>query len=292
MRWLIFSFLMALNVPLLFSQDASNEAEVDSVLNEILSEDTDLYELFDGNTNYHFLYFGSNYTSGTFFNGMEIGNNNYNFSGQFYYFITNGLYFGTSGAWYSQSDPHFNTSIITAGFTKALPKWDFLRYRIAYDRYVYLNEDPGATHDYNSDINMGITLRKNSVGARFDYTFLMGEKYDHQFSFDLFSKIKLLSLNKYDRIQFEPELSNSFVNEDVVYYSEIGTGPWSTPVYTEATEFGLVNTEISLPISLSYNDFDLEIAYKYNLPHLFDDFRKDDCSGYFRVSLGYIISIN
>ena len=293
-------FLISLNSTL-FAQDVYNEAEIDSVLMELLEDDKDLYELFDGNTQFHFLYMGSTFNSRSFFDGREVGIDQYNLSGQFYYFITNGIYFGVSGSWYSQTDPGFRTTIVTGGFTKALENLKFLRYRINYNRYVYVNQnlnDSLYSPDHNSDVSLGVTLQHKWIGTRLNYTYLMGREDDHEISADIFSKIKLIKLGTFDRIQLEPEVTFYWLREDGEYLDipsetkENEFGP--KPEYIQFDKFGLLDIELALPISISYNSFDLEIGYHVHIPYSFDPEYEFNSSykGLFKISLGYFISIN
>lgn len=279
-----------------FAQESQDDTAIDSVLIEMLDEDPDLYDLFDGNTQLHFLYFGSSFSSSTFYVGREMGIDQENVSGQLYYFITNGLYFGVSGTWYSQIDPGFRTTIFTAGFTKALKNLDFLRYRINYDRYVYVNENFADTvyePDFNSDINLGFTIRNKWIGTRIDYTFFNGKKYDNRINADIFAKIKLFQIGKYDRIQLEPEISFQWGTEEVFYDTNAGVdNSFVEPNFVPKTEFGLMDTELALPISISYNNFDLEFGYHYHIPRSLDPVYYYQEKGYFRVALAYFISIN
>ena len=275
----------------LHAQDDS--LSLDSILDDLLFEEPDLYELFDGSTNFHFLYWSTSANTKTFYAGREIGDNQFNASAQFYYFISNGLYFGASGAWYNQFDPGFRSAVVSAGYSNGFTKIPFLRYRGSYNRYIYLNMGTDFVPTITSDINAGLTARGKVVGTRADYSLLMGTDYMHQVSWDVFAKIKLFSLKGYDKIQFEPEVSNLFGTE--IFETDIATGditdPFYVPNYVLTEKFGLMNTQITLPLSISFKNIDFEVAYIYNIPRSLDPVYYYDNTGYFRFSLGYIFSI-
>lgn len=284
---------------------AQDTSQSDSVLNSVLDdmlfqEDIDLYELFDGKTNYHFLYFGTTYNAKTFYAGREFIDpltelpiNNASF--QLYYFITNGLYFGSSIAWYNRMDPSVRTSIFTLGYSNGLKNHDFLRYRASYNRYIYLNMGTDYEPGFSNNLALGFTLKHKKVGMRFDYSLLAGkDSLDHHFSVDLYAKIKLLSLGGYDKIQIKPEISAFFAREE--YGIDIHSGSaddfFYEPDYVYYTKFGLLNTQLILPLSISYKNLDFEVAYYYNLPRTYEPDYYYPNAGYLQFSLGYILKIN
>ncbi len=274
---------------------AQNDAEVDSVLNELFFEDPDLYDLFDGNTKYHFIYIVTTFNSGTYYSGRQVGNSESNYSGQMYYFISNGLYFGTSGIYYSYLDPGFRSVVVSLGYASSIKKIKFLRYRLSYDRFMYVNMGTDFEPTYNSDINAGITLKYKWIGTRFNYTLLMGKEYGKHISMDGFAKIKLLKLGTYDRITLEPEIS-FFYGSDMVEYdlnaSLAETDPFYEPDYVQKEEFGLLNTQVTIPLSIAYNRFDLEMGYTFQFPKSLDPVYYYKDSGFWSISLAYIIDLN
>ena len=288
---LLYALFLIISIPL----NAQNDAKVDSVLNDLFFEEADLYELFDGNTNFHFLYFVTTFNSATYYSGRQVGTNEFNLSEQMYYFISNGLYFGASGVQYSHLSPSFRSVVVSAGYSNSIKKINFLRYRVSYDRFVYLNMGTDFEPNYNSDISTGITLQYKGLGTRLDYTFLMGNNYGNLFSYDLFAKVKLLSLGNYDRIQFKPQVS-FYYGSDIVEYDLnahlIDSDPFYEPEYVQKEEFGLLNSQISLPLSVAYNNFDFEVSYTFQFPKSLDPAYFYEKSGFWSVSLAYIIDIN
>ena len=93
----------------------SQNNELDSILDAILFEDEELVKLLTSKPKYHFLYWRTNYNNKTYYAGREIGDKQYNLSGQMYYFNYFGFYLGAAGAWYSQLDPHYNSTIVSPG---------------------------------------------------------------------------------------------------------------------------------------------------------------------------------
>lgn len=304
MQRLFTTILVFLSFTLAWAQQDSlkQDSLLNAAIDEMMTEDgIDLYELFDGNTNFHFLYFGTTFNSKAMYAGQEIPYLDanleekalYNGGFQLYYFISNGLYFGASGGWYRDSDPGFKTSVVSLGYTNSPKKLSFFRYRMSYDRFIYLNMGADYQPTFSGDINLGSTFSYENIGARVDYTMLMGkDTLGHQLSLDVYARFKLLDLGGYDRVQFKPEISTFFASEIVEI--EKGTPPFIE--YDLYTDWGLLNTQLILPISVSYKSFDFDLAFVYNYPtslnpdlYIPSDYYKT--SYYFRFSLGYILKI-
>lgn len=276
-----------------FFAKAQEPAAIDSALNELFFSDPDLYDLFDSNTKYHFLYLSSTYNSSTNYVGREIGDNYSNVNAQLYYFISNGIYFAASGAWYSYVDPGLRTSVLSVGYSNS-PKWfKQFYYRASAERIIYLNMGTDFEPDYTSDLNVGFTLRNKWAGIRADYTLLMGKEFANLLSTDVFAKIRLWTFQNYDRIEFEPQISWDFGNEtvEIDLNADMIDDPFYEPNYVLKREFGHMNTQITVPITVGYRNFDLDMAYLYNFPVSLDTNYYYDNSGFFRFTLAYIIPI-
>lgn len=268
--------------------------ELDSLLDDILFINEDIPVLPASETTFHFVYGGTKFDSKTFYAGREVGTDQFNLSGQLFYFNSKGFYIGTAGAWYSQVEPKYSTTVLSAGYSKGLKANKNIRYRASYNRFFYNTNNSDYSPTYTSSINLGTTLKRNWAGTRLDLTCLIGNEYGASVSWDIYSKIKLLKFGKYNKIQFEPEISMYFSSETVEYDSYyylndyLGSEPISD-YYTQEV-FGLMNTQIQLPVSLSYKKFDFELGYIVNVPRSLDKNYYYDKSSYINLSIGYIIS--
>lgn len=276
------------------SLDEARMARIDSLLNDLLfGEDVSAYA--QGlKQNFQFLYFRANYDTKTYFAGREIGNDQYNLSGQLFYMHSNGIFAGVSGSWYSQLDPGYRTTVLTLGYGKGLKNAKFLRYRFSYDYYLFNNDDPDFDPLYTSGLNTGITLKSKSLGTRFDAAFLLGKEVSTQLSWDFYAYLNLVKLGKYDKIRLEPEVSLSFGTEAAAFsLSEVLVDPVTNDVYDTYYEdvFGLLNVQLILPLNITYRNFDFEVSYQYNLPRTQGDALSYPESSSFRLSLGYMFSL-
>jgi hypothetical protein len=159
--------------------DRFREARIDSLLEDLFFSDDEPGKLLLPQKNYQFLYARTSYDSRTFFAGREIGADQYNLTGQLFYLNTNGLFAGVSGAWYSQLDPGYRTTVLTLGFSKDLKKMNFIRYRISYDYFLYNNGNSDFDPLFTSSATTGLTLKSKSLGTRVNSTFSTGQRNQH-----------------------------------------------------------------------------------------------------------------
>ena len=287
-RYLIILFLLGFCLPELRSQ----EEKLDSLLDVILFEDEEMVSLLTGKNNYQFLYARAHFANQSYFSGRDIGIEQYNYSAQLSYFHSVGINVGVGTIWYSQFNPRLYATALTAGYSGKFGKSNDYRYRSSYNRYFFAEMDSVDSHAFNNAFAIGATIDKGFIGSRLDLALLTGNETAGQVSFDLFSEITLIKLGTYDRIRFEPEISFYFGKEIVAYY-ELGS-PGQNQDYTlvEDSEFGLLNMAISIPLTIDYKNFDLEIAYNINLPNSMLTDEELPVTTYFSIGLGYIISLN
>ncbi len=268
---------------------------IDSLLDKILFEDNDGYiEILDNTSKFQFLYSRINYDSNTFFAGRDIGVNQYNMTGQIAYFNSIGINLGAAAAYYSAIDPRISTILLMAGYSGKFTKSSDYRYRVSYSRYIFPQSNVLAESSFNSGITGGITIDKKIAGTRLDYTLLMGNKTNSQLSWDLYKNITILKFGKLNRIRFEPEVSLYFGNDKTII-TQVGVIPGRIPQeYTfevEKVKFGLMNTELKLPFTVSCRNLDFEIGYNINFPRSIVSGENLKSTSYFNFSIGYAISL-
>lgn len=264
---------------------AQTDSEIDSLLDDILFEDTELLNLISQQKTLHFIYINSELSNKSFFAGREIGTNQYNISSQLSYFNTNGIFAGVSGAWYSQLDPQYGTTVVSLGYGKTLKQFKNISLRTSYSRYIYNFGEESFDPDYNSNIRIGATLKKQWAGTRIDLTYLMGNANATNINWSIYSKINLYKFSKYNKVQLVPQFS-IFFGEEAVEYQEVVRRNF-TQTLTE-NKFGVLNAQISLPLRVSYKNFDFELGYSYNLPQSLDAEYTYDNASQLNISIGYI----
>jgi hypothetical protein len=263
----------------------------DSIIDELISEYKSEGQITKSVKNYHFLYTGIDFSNKTFSAGREIGIDQNNLTGQIFYFNTKGLILGVSGAWYSQLDPKYSTTVFSAGYGNKFKKLPSLTYRLSANYFLFHTGSYDYTPTYRGSINAGTTLKNNWAGTRLDFNLLAGKEFGTSISWDIYSKIKLLKLGKYDKIQLEPEVSFYFSSESVEVNN---TGYFDELLFTDiqyTNAFGLLNTKFILPVNVSYKNFNFELGYQLNLPHSLDSNYTYEKNSAFNISIGYLFGL-
>lgn len=274
--------------------DKDRIARVDSLLDDILFENEDIYSLLEKDQTFQFLYFATNYSNRTFYAGRENGDYQSNLSGQIYYMNSAGFFAGLSGSWYSQLDPNYRSTILTVGYGQGIKNKPFFRYRLSADYFIFHVNDPEFEPIYNSSINAGITLKSKFLGTRFDGSLLVGQEVGKQFTWNNYAYLYLLRFGKYNYLRLEPEVSLFLGSEAAEFllneaYVDQTTNLEVDTYYKDV--FTLLNTQLRLPLSLNWKNFDMQLSYIYNIPRTIGDSESYANTSYFRVSLGYIISL-
>ena len=274
--------------------DKIYEAKLDSLVEDVIFGDDELSYLFGYKDNLQFLYMRTSYDSRTFYAGREIGENLYNMTGQVYYLHSNGLFAGLAGTWYDQIDPNYQITVLSLGYSKGLKKKKFFRYRASFDYFFYHNNDSDFDPTYSSGLNLGTTFKAKSVGTRLNASFLLGKEIGTRLSADLYSHITLAKLGKYNKIRFEPELTFYFgsetVESDRYDYLDENTSELSSDIYYNDV-FGLMNTQLKLPLSLTYSGFDVEISWDHNFPRSLDSDLEYPNNSFISFSVGYLFNL-
>lgn len=285
-----------LSIPLLlllFIPTRAQPDRLDSLLNDVLGYDNDMYYLYDSTLSFVSLYSGLTYDSKTIYAGRELGDDMYNVNGYFYLFHSKGYFIGAIGSWYSQFDPGYGSTIVSAGIRKDVTKNKKLAFRTAYSRYIYYKPDPEYEYSYNNSLKTGLTLKNNWIGGRLSANLLFGKEVGLSITPVIFSDITLFRFLNYNDLQFEPELSFLISNE-TIEYENVGNNsrlPDSRTIYTTEDVYGLLNTQLYIPLCLTLGDFDLEVSYTLNIPTTQDSTIKYPVTSYYSLSLGYFLPI-
>lgn len=263
--------------------------KIDSLLNDLVYNDSDPLIMPEKPVKFDFLYVGANYSSNSFYAGREIGSDMFNVSGNIFYYNSNGLFIGASGSWFDQLTPSYSNTTLSAGFSKSLDKKKLFTFRTSYSRFIYYKPDSGSYYPYENNFNLGLSFRKNWISVRVGGNLLFGEESRVNFSTALYSRFTIVKLGKYNKIYTAPEVSAFFTTETVSTTKSNSLNADQTTDYEDV--FGLLNTQIYVPLGLSVGNFDFEFSYSLNLPLTQDANISYPAKNYYSVSIGYMLPI-
>ena len=286
--FLAFSLLTGKNM---FSQVEENK--LDSVLDAILFEDEDLLKLIYEDAGYQFLYTGLNFNSKSLYAGRSIGLDQFDITGQVHYFHSSGFNIGIAGVAYSEFQPKYNTTILSAGYFHKFKKVPPLSIRASYQRYFFEEVDSVESSSFNSSVNFGTSFTIKHFGSSANISFLIGDEFSKQIDASIWGSFNLLKFGYSNKLVFEPEVSVYFGNQTAIY-GQFGTDYASYLAYLLGQQveiFGLMNTEIAFPLTLSIKNLDLDLGYYLNLPRALGDEPKIDPVGYWGIGISFLFDL-
>ena len=289
MKQLLISIAM-----LIFSSPAWSQPDrMDSLLNDVVWGDKEMMRLLDPPSSYCYIYGGVAGENKTMYAGRELEDNMMAMNGNMYFFHSKGFFLGASGSWYGDPGEGYSNTIATAGLSKPLNAKKNLTFRASYSRYFYASSDSAVENPFTNNVGTGISLRNKYIGGRLSLNLLFGQDFGMNITPALFSRLPIVKFGKYNKLQLEPELSVFIGSESVELYqagSQSGQQGTQTEIAIE-NKYGLLNTQIFLPVCLYVGDFDLELGYSLNIPSTQDANIDYPVSSYFSFSIGYLIPI-
>jgi len=275
----------------------AQEQSVDSLISEFFDSDEDFMDQLISSRKFQFLYSRFNYDTKTLFAGRDIGFQKFNAIGQLAYFHSSGISVGTAAVYYRDLVPKISAAVIMAGYNGVFTKSPDYRYRISYNRYFFPRGDSITKSSLNSSIGIGFTVDKKIAGFRLDYALLVGSKKYSQVLGSVYGDFLLVRIGKYIPIKFEPEAS-FYAGNDQAIITNLELIPdmvseLSTWVELEKEKFGWMNTELQLPITSSYKNFDFEFGYNINFPRaVANPSETYQPTTYFNFAIGYLFDLN
>ncbi len=274
----------------LFSQEIKKDV-VDDLLDEILlQEDNLLDEIIQSLSNYQFLYVNVTYNSNTYFSGRDIGFDQFNVAPQISYVSSKGFYAGISGNYYNEFYPKWDVTVVNLGFNKEIGQKKLFRYTISFAKYFYANEEDNIL---SNSVNLGVGVRnkERSIGTQITGSYLFGKEQSFQIASRTYASIKLVKTKKVS-LKFRPQLTIIAGKQTIELARIIPVGDDDTAMeYIKNDVFELINTQINIPLQLSYNSFDFEVGYNYNIPNPIGTETKLDATSFFNISLAYLIDL-
>ena len=287
----ILGFLMPLLSFCAFSQEATEtsiqEQEANEIIDELLSEDSELDTIMDGLENFQFLYVSTSYYTDTYFSGRDIGIDQYSIRPQISYVHSKGFFTSLSGVYYDGFDPNWDYTAATLGYGKGLGKSNQLRFSTTYTRYFY---SEGVTNPFHNAVTIGLGVRnkKRNFGTQLSSTYLFGDDGSFQISSRTYYAIKFLDSKK-TNLKFRPQLGIVAGQQTFeMAQTSFQNGTFFIS-YIENDVFTLINTQLNLPLQLTLGAFDMEMGYNLNFPSAIGTESDLPTTGFFNFSLSYMI---
>ncbi len=294
-KTLLFTFITLFFGLDCFAQiNQETDKEIDSIIEELIFSDSEnLLEYIEQLNKYQVLYASVGFNDKTYFLGRDIGLDQYSLTTQLFYEHSNGMFFGISGALYSEFDPKWDYTTLTGGYRNQFGKHKNFSYQLSYNRYLF--SDTSSDDFENSlDANLNVETKNNAFGISTDLAYFFGKKQGFQNSFDIYGEVNLFKLNNNNTITFNPLVTFQFGSEniDTSRIDDLGIdNPFLDRIINSFEKYDLRNIQLQLPITLNLNNFQIEAGYNFNFPKALEFERNLDNSSYFNLRLSYIVDL-
>jgi hypothetical protein len=264
--------------------------DLDSLLAvlEERQQDEQWLDLVTGKANYHIFFLQAGYNSESYFEGRDVGLDQANMSlSATYSFKQFSLTY--AGIIYEALYPALQTSVVSLDYELPLA----IPIDISLNAGRFLFHDPEDTLGNLYPNSLGVSVGKDLkfFGASLDAGCLVGSGgIMPQVLASLYGDLELYRFNDKTNLHVRPALSFSFGSEltaRTIVPGEVlgknngqgngpgnGPGPGQDPTTPEtvySTEFGLLNSELDLYLTLNMGDFMLSLGIQSNHPRSMQD---------------------
>ena len=265
-----------------YGQETEDD-EIDLLLDELFfSEDQFIDDILDLLSKRDFIYTNISYHSNTYFSGRESNIDQFNLNSQLSFYHRSGFNLSVSGVYYQEFDPNWDLTNISIGYYDNMGKKNQVQYDIGYTRYIY--SDGWDTFTNSLDASIGIRNSNRSVGTELSASYLFGNDQSVQLVSGSYYRVTLARDQNYV-IRFKPQLYFIVAKQTVAFLELDSQGD---RVIRFNDVFGLLNTQLNLPISLSTRSWDLELGYNINFPSKVEGESNLNTTGFFSGSIGYL----
>lgn len=276
------NLIFILAVVLLFSSSLAAQ-DLDSLLAILKSHrDEDIFAFLSGKRHYHILYAQSVFQSRSYFSGRDIGVEQWNTTLQTAY-AYRGFSAVIATAFYSEFLPHWNFSMISAGYRHTLSGKSPLDLSLSYERYFYHDPDDSLNGAFPNALQLGLSYSRVHWGAILNPALFFGSGgTTSQESISMYGDFRIWRKNDL-LMRFRPRLSLIFGSE-ISTYTQVPGDPSSQ----EREIYGLLNSAFEVPLLLRWKDLDLAVAWHFNLPRAPGSDTDYAPTSLFSISLGYM----
>ena len=285
--WLLL-FIVATSVNL-YGQDLE-EDEIDVLLDELFFNDQQFIDdILESFNTYNFLYTNLSFNSNTFFSGRESGIDQFNIVPQLSYYSSSGFNLSVSGLFYETFTPNWDFTNVYAGYYHAIGDKKLFHYNVGYTRYFY--SDGWDTFTNSLDLSIGLRNKKKTIGTKIAASYLFGTDQSFQIASRTYANA-IITRNKDFVLKFRPQIGFLIAQQTIALEQLNTQGNQTTTEYIYNDIFDLLNTQLNLPIVLATKSWDIELGYNINIPSPVETESNLNTTGFFNISIGYLIDLD
>lgn len=249
-------------------------------LSTVLSAQTDsTLTLANETAEYSELVLRLNYANHALYAGRDLGVAQYVISGGASYYHKTGLFAEINGYWYSEIEPRYNLTTITAGYSATLTTQEIIGITLSYDRLFFnigepqtprfprLGYEPVNQATLENSLNLSLNFDFDFINFGSDYSFLFGNDQAHKLNFYISGYKAFKAVGFLDKITFSPTISALLANDNITSVRLVNTQYQRRRLaVNESNAFGLMMYDFSLPIGFHLQPLKFTFNYHYTIP--------------------------
>ncbi len=304
MKNIIILFVLTFN-SYLYSQEM-DEIELEDLITELFFEEN---EFNSGSERIDIIYTSVNFNSNTFYEGKEGEIRQFNLSPQISYLNSNGLSFSYSAVYLEEFENKWDLMSLSAGYSKYFGGNDKnFGVHGFYNKLFYAKSTENL---YNDIISLSLSFNSSNdklyisnsgnfysgesnlfqLVSSFSYSFNLSKKRNFKNSLEDSGINKDYLKNNYQKFNFTPILNFYFNSETIEFDDSFVFFGSKNFLFNNKTAFGIVNTQLKLPIRYNLNYLEIEASYNLNFPNLSNSDSNNKINSYFSIALSYFFGI-
>lgn len=284
--WLLL-FTVATSVSL-YAQEPK-EDDIDLLLDELFFNDQQfINDILDSFNTHHFIYTNLSFNSNSFFSGRDSGIDQYNIVPQISYYSSSGFNLSVSGIFYETFEPNWDFTNVSVGYYNTIGKEKLFNYNIGYTRYFFSNGWDTFTNSL--DLTIGVRNKKRTFGTKLNTSYLFGTDQSFQLVSRSYANLTIAREKNYT-LKIRPQIGFLIAQQTTALEQLNTIGDITTTEYIYNDIFDLLNTQINIPINLSTKSWDFELGYNINFPSRVETEPDLKTTGFFNLSIGYLIDL-
>jgi len=289
---LIFFRLLLFTIATSFCSYAQeiNEDDIDLLLTDLFfSEQQFLDELIESDASYNFLYTSISYNNNTYFSGRDPGTEQFHIIPQVSYYHSSGFNASISGIYYQEFLPNWDFTSLSIGYFNTLGQKKRFVYNFGYTRLFYTDGYEDFTNSL--DFSMGVRNKKRTFGTTISASYIFGTDESYQVVSSSYVNFTLIRTPN-AALRLRPSVNFVIAKQSLAAKRVVFSDRQVGIEIVNFNVFDLLNTQVSIPLSLSTNSWDFELGYHFNFPNSVLKEPNIPTSSFFSFTVGYLFDLS
>jgi hypothetical protein len=266
-----------------------NEDDINLLLDDLFfSEQQFLEELIESDFSYNFLYTSVSYNNNTYFSGRDAGKDQFHIIPQVSYYHSSGFNATISGIYYQEFLPNWDFTSLSLGYFNTLGKKKNFVYNLGYTKFFYTDGYDVFTNSI--DISLGIRNKKRTLGTTISASYLFGTDISYQVISNSYVNFALKRTPNF-ALRLRPNVNFVIAKQSLAIEQIIFVNRQKVLENVNFNVFDLLNTQVSIPFSLSTKSWDFELGYNLNFPNAVLTESNLETTSFFSFSVGYLFDL-